>query len=287
MTHQSREKSNKNEKEANDSKSKRQSISNEKNNIIQLTSEKEAKGRNANKGSDKNELMINTFNMDELRKQYLQAKKERSMMEKEVETIEHKLKILAFEEERAKKHIEREIKTREENLKTINEIAQQKDIILQAKMKDNEILKEKITKITQQKEKVRKVLRTVKTKVREEKKKEARDYIAEREFVERYKLNMVHENERSKKKKAAKIKQQKIRAKKKLNKLEQYKHNKIKSELEKELLEELNRKKSLMNKLQTFSTKETQMKAKLIETKILDLNSKSMIELGSYKPANK
>lgn len=230
---------------------------------------------------------MNTFNMDELRKQYMLAKKERSTMEKEVETIEHKLKILAFEEERAKKHIEREIKTREENLKTINEIAQQKDVILQAKMRDNENLKEKISKITKQKEKVRKVLRSVKTRVREQKKKEARDYIAEREYVERFKLNMMHEDELSKKKKAALIKTQKIRAKKKMTKLEQYKHNLIKSELEKELLEELNRKKLLMNKLQTFSTKETQMKAKLIETKILDLNSKSMIELGSYKPANK
>ena len=56
----------------------------------------------------------------------------------------------------------------------------------------------------------------------------------------------------------------------------------MKKELIKLLEEESNFKKTLINKIDTFSSKGHELKAKLIETKILDLNSKSMIELGKF-----
>ena len=117
-------------------------------------------GRNSTNRSDKNlknrqksNKTINDKDFDEnddlhvLKLKYIQMKKDRLHMEKNVDVLENKIKILGVEENRAKKHIEREIKGREENLKTINEIAQQKDDIIRAKIEQNNELKKNMTKI--------------------------------------------------------------------------------------------------------------------------------------------
>lgn len=209
-------------------------------------------------------------------------KRERQQMEKDVEVLENKIKVLGVEEDRAKKNIEREIKTREENLKTINEIALQKDIVLKSKIEQNQALKKNIAKTAEMKENIRITLKNFRNQVKEKNKIIASEYIKEKHHIEDIKVKFNKDLETNKKKKADNIKiQREIFQKKKYNE-ELKKVESMKAELLKELEKESNMRSRLANKLDDFSNKETEMKAKLIETKLLDLNSKSMIDLGNH-----
>lgn len=224
----------------------------------------------------------NNQDLEELKLKYLEMKRERINMEKGLNTLENKIKVLGFEEDRAKKNIEREIKTREENLKTINEIAYQKDAVLKAKIEQNQALKKNMVKLAEMKNNIRETLKMFRTQVMEKNKTFAKEYMEEKHQIESIKVKLNSDLEKEKRKKADSVKVQKEKAQRKKQKEELKKVRSLKAELLQELEKEANKKKELESKFDDFSTKENEMKAKLIETKLLDLNSKSMIDLGNH-----
>jgi len=215
-----------------------------------------------------------------LKLKYLEMKRDRIYMEKEVDVLENKIKVLGYEEDKAKKNIEREIKTREENLKTINEIHLQKDEVLQARIEKNLELKKNMAKLSEMKEKIRITLKNYRNVVIEKNKNFAKDYLKERETIEIIKRAQNQEFEEEKKQKALNIKVQRDKYLEKKVKEDKEKYDQMKSEILKELYSESSKKKNLESKIGTYHEKENVMKAKLIETKLIDLNSKSMIDLG-------
>ena len=215
-----------------------------------------------------------------LRSKYSEMKKEREKREKELEILENKLKVLEVEEGRAKKNIEREIRSREDNLKAINDIAIQKDIVLQAKIEQNEILKKNMAKTSEIKTQIQSTLTNFRTKVKEKNKIIAKEFLEEKKKVDKIKEHLHNEIKSDKIQKATKIKEAKKKAELRREREELRKEQLLKQKILKELEKENNKMKLLENKYETFSTKENEMKAKLIETKLLDLNSKSMIDLG-------
>ena len=209
-------------------------------------------------------------------------KKERFNMEKEVDVLENKIKVLEVEDDKAKKNILREIKSREDNLKTINEIANQKNLLLQAKIEQNDNLKKNINKMTKIRENIKNTLVNYRKEVAIKNKKSHEEAIKKRMKDEKIKNTILEEEREAKFKIAKNIKVQKNKAQKEKEKESLDKKETMKKELIKLLEEESNFKKTLINKIDTFSSKGHELKAKLIETKILDLNSKSMIELGKF-----
>lgn len=207
-------------------------------------------------------------------------------MEKGVNILDNKIKVLGAEEDRAKKNIEREIRTREDNLKTINEIALQKDIVLKAKIEQNQNLKKNMNKITEMKAQIHDTLKQFRTQVMEKNKVLAKGFLDQKYSLENFKQKFDSEIFKEKQEKTMTIKVQRDQAKKKKQKEEMRKVESMKSQLLKELEKEANMKKQLEGKIEDFSMKETEMKAKLIETKLLDLNSKSMIDLGNHFKEN-
>jgi hypothetical protein len=217
-----------------------------------------------------------------LKMKYLDMKKERFNMEKEVDILENKIKVLEVEDDKAKKNILREIKSREDNLKIINEIANQKNLLLQAKIEQNDNLKQNIGKMTKIRENIKNTLVNYRNEVALRNKKAHEEANKQRKLDEKLKNTIFSEERDAKMKIAKKIKVQKNKAQKDKAKDSIEKKETMKKELIKLLEEESNYKKSLLNKIDTFSNKSHELKAKLIETKILDLNSKSMIELGKF-----
>lgn len=218
--------------------------------------------------------------LETLKLKYLEMKRDRIYMEKEVDVLENKIKVLGYEEDRAKKNIEREIKSREDNLKTINEITLQKDQVLQSKEIKKEELYRSMLKLAEMKDKIRLTLKKYRNDVIEKNKNFAKDYLKEREQIENIKRIQNEEMEREKQNKAQSIKVQREKFLQKKAFEEKQKYELHKNEILNLLKQESSMKKTLNSKIGNYHEKENEMKTKLIETKLIDLNSKSMIDLG-------
>ena len=124
-----------------------------------------------------NILQGDEFDMDlelfELRKQYNEMKRERVTNQKNVDSMENKIKLLENEETCVKKTLDREINNKITKNKKMAEISSSKEEIIKAKMLQQMEIEKRSEKMSQMREKIQNTLKSYHSKVAEKNHEEA------------------------------------------------------------------------------------------------------------------